>query len=333
MSAKTVLVTGASGFLGLHLVSVLHKQGHTLRSLSRSASPRLEPFEVDQRRGSVVDLEDCRDAVRGVDAVYHCAGFVSRESSRRGEMFDVHVSGTRNILRACKEAGIEDVLVVSTSGTVGVSKRPDFLGREDSPVPTALLRDWPYYESKVYAEKEVMDFVAQGFPVKLARPTLVLGPGDHTSSSTGDVVKFLCGDVKASLPGGVSAVDVRDVAAVLPSLMEVGTPGLGYLLTGTNLPLRDFLILLSELSGVRAPALELPRKLLSENVWLRDLLGHASQLKFMGGLDKQTFDMACHYWYVDSSRAVTELGFAPRPLAETLADTIEDLRAGLPAFG
>ena len=74
----------------------------------------------------------------------------------------------------------------------------------------------------------------------MARPTLLLGPGDHTGSSTGDVAKFLSGEVKAALPGGISFVDARDVADVLPRLMERGEPGVGYLLGAVNYTIRDF---------------------------------------------------------------------------------------------
>lgn len=324
-----VLVTGASGYLGLHLVRVLRNLGHAVRTLGRSSSDRLVPFEVDQRQGSVTDLDDCRRAVEGVTAIYHCAGFVSRDPADKGLMYDVHITGTRNILRAAREAGLRDVVCVSTSGVNGVSKRDDFLGREDSPIPWDVIAKWPYYESKAWAEKEIAQFVADGLPVRIARPSLLLGPGDHNGSSTGDVVKFLCGDVKAALPGGISAVDVRDVAEILPRLMTRGQPGLGYMLTGANLGLRDFLLLLEQVSGVEAPKIALPRKLV-DTKGVFEVLRHTSQWKLMGGLEKQTFEMGCHYWYVDTTRARRDLGWAPRDLVVTLRDTVEELRPGLP---
>ena len=327
-----VLVTGASGYLGLHLVRVLRNQGYPVRTLGRSHSDRLVPFEADQRLGSVTVADDCRSACEGVSAVYHCAGFVSRDPKDKGQMYDVHITGTRNVLRAAREAGIRDIVCVSTSGVNGVSKREDFLGREDSPVPWELISKWPYYESKAWAEKEIAQAVADGLPVKLARPSLLLGPGDYNGSSTGDIVKFLCGDVKAALPGGVSAVDVRDVAELLPRLMEKGAPGVGYQLTGANLGLRDFLLMLEQVSGVAAPKLALPKKLL-ENRGVFDLLKYTSPWKIMGGLEKQTFEMGCHYWYVDSTRAKRELKWAPRDFAVTLRETVDELRPGLMGSG
>ncbi len=239
-------------------------------------------------------------------------------------MYSVHVTGTRNILQAAKDAGIEQILVVSTRGTIGVSDHGDFVADESSPVPWGLIREWPYYESKAFAEKEVAAFVEQGLPVKMARPTLLLGPGDHNGSSTGDVVKFLCGDIKAGLPGGMSAVDVRDVAAALPVIMEKGEAGKGYLLGAYNGEVREFLVMLEQVSGVRAPTFTLPRTLTDK---AGGFLKKVSSMKAFGGLEEQTFEMGCHYWYIDSS-AAEELGFSPRPFSETLRDTVEDLRQG-----
>ena len=281
---------------------------------------------VEQVQGSVLDAQAVRAALEGCGAVYHLAGSVSREKEGAGAMYAVHVQGTRNVLQAALDLGIERVLALSSSGTVGVSDRPDFTATERSPVPWEIIGAWPYYESKAYAEKEIQGFVARGLPVKVARPTLLLGPGDHRGSSTNDVVKFLCGDVKAALPGGMSAVDVRDVAATLPRLMEAGEPGVGYLMGAINCTVRDFLVRLEQVSGVRAPSLSLPRAL-TERRGVGRLLKGLSALRPMGGLEPMTFEMGCHYWYIDSARAKAELGFSPRDFGATLKDTVEDLRS------
>ena len=253
----------------------------------------------------MLDAETCRDAVRGMDAVYHLAGAVSRDTADSGLMYDVHIKGTRQILQACHELKVKRVLVASSSGTIGVGTDNDFLADEHSPVPWDLIGEWPYYESKALAEREVQYFVAQGLPVKMVRPTLLLGPGDFNGSSTQDVCSFLSGDVKAALPGGMSFVDVRDVANILPTIMEQGEPGCGYLLGAANIPVRDFLIALEQVSGVKAPSFTLPRGVLRRT---GGLFKRMASLPFLGGLDPVTFEMGCHYWYIDSSRAREEFG-------------------------
>ena len=131
------------------------------------------------------------------------------------------------------------------------------------------------------------------------------------------------GDVKAALPGGLSFVDARDVAAALPALLEHGEAGVGYLFSALNCTVREFLVLLEQASGVKAPGFVLPRKLIDR---AEGVMKWASGLKAFGGLDPQTFEMGCHYWYLDASRAQRDLGFAPRPASETLKDTVEFLR-------
>ncbi len=321
--APRILVTGASGFLGTHLCARLAADGAKIRSLGRSEHEHLKEHKVDQVIGSVLSEEDCVQAVKGMDQVYHLAGLVSRSPSDSGLMYDVHVRGTRNVLEACQGAGIEDVVVASTSGTVGVGTSPDFIAHEDSPTPWSLIGRWPYYESKAFAEREVQRFVDSGLPVRIARPTLLLGPGDLNGSSTGDVARFLSGQVTAALPGGISFVDVRDVADCLPTLMKKGQPGVGYLMGATNLGVRDFLVGLEQVSGVNAPAFTIPHSVVSRaGGWLKKV----SRLPVFGGLDEETFEMGCHYWYVESQRACDELSFTPRDWSETLRDTVDDIR-------
>jgi dihydroflavonol-4-reductase len=317
------LVTGASGFLGLHLVKVLLEAGHQVRTLGRRENARLDALGVDQHIGSVTDPEVCATAVGGVRQVYHVAGAVSRNKDDSGPLYAVHVNGTRNILQASLDTGVKEVLVVSTSGTIGVGRGEDFIARESSPIPWKLIGQWPYYESKAYAEREVKRFVDLGLPVKMVRPTLLLGPGDHGGSSTGDVVKFLCGDVKAGLPGGMSMVDVRDVAEILPRVMKDGRVGVGYLLGAHNCEVREFLVALEQVSGVSAPAFTIPTALTRK---ASGLLKRVAGLTAFGGLEEQTFEMGCHYWYIDSSAAAAELGFEPRDWMETLSETVKDLR-------
>ncbi|MEE2756434.1 MAG: NAD-dependent epimerase/dehydratase family protein [Myxococcota bacterium] len=321
---KTVLVTGASGFLGYHVVQELLCLDVNVRTLSRRAEPRLADLGVEQYQGSVTDQSTCMDALDGIDQVYHLAGTVARSPADSGLLYDVHVTGTRNILAACLAQKINDVVCVSTSGTVGVGTSSDFEAHESSPVPWSLIGRWPYYESKALAEREIAHFVEKGLPVRIARPTLLLGPGDYNASSTGDVARFLSGEIKAALPGGMSLVDVRDVAAALPNLMTHGVPGVGYLMGAANCTIRDFLVGLEQVSAVRAPAFTIPNTLIKRS---GGFIKRMSSMPVFGGLDRVTFEMGCHFWYINWSRARDELGFIPREWTQTLADTVADIRS------
>ena len=314
------LVTGGSGFLGFHVCKVLKEYGWDVRSLNRSHSQRLDTLGVEQYLGDVCLKEDLIKASQDIDASYHLAGRVSRDPLNAGSMFNLHLKGTQNWIECLRELKIQNALYMSTSGVVGV-REDEQCATEESPFAWKYIRQWPYYESKGMAEECIWRACKSGLPIKVARPSLFLGPGDPTGDSHDDVLTFLGGGVKAALPGGLSAVDVRDVARFLPILMEKGQPGIGYLLGGRNLTVRSFLNQLAQISGVTAPLLDLPLDLTNK---AQGVLKWISKQSMFGGIDPKTFEMGCHFWYVDSSLAKS-LGFSPRPLSETLVDALNDL--------
>src|SRR5690606_18805786 len=126
--------------------------------------------------------------------VYHLAGKVERDPRQAHRMYALHVDGTRLLLEALRANTdkLEKIVVASTSGTVGVSKTADTVAHDDAPFVEHLVGQWPYYLSKIYAERVCQDAIKDhNMPIVLMRPTLLLGPGDHRQSSTGDVVLFL----------------------------------------------------------------------------------------------------------------------------------------------
>ncbi|MFB6373874.1 MAG: NAD-dependent epimerase/dehydratase family protein, partial [Bradymonadaceae bacterium] len=169
------------------------------------------------------------------------AGKVDRRPDRAHEMYQLHVDGTRRLLEAADEQDVDRVVVASTSGTVGVGEYAEFMADEQSPYREDLLRNWPYYLSKIYAERVCRKFVDEtDLEVVLMRPTLLLGPGDVNQSSTNDVVLFLKRKIPATMSGGMSFVDVRDTADAFLRAMEVGKSGEAYLLGQANLRLEEF---------------------------------------------------------------------------------------------
>ena len=317
---QLAVVTGGRGFLGVHLCRSLIKEGWRVLSLARGHSDTLASMGVEQARVDVTDRDALLEACEGADALYHLAGRVSRDPEDASSMYTLHLRGTQNFIHVVETLKLTRALYLSTSGVVGVSESEQ-LADEDSKIPWPLVRRWPYYESKAFAEEEVRRACERGLPIKIARPALFLGPGDPTGDSHTDVLLFLGGDIKAALPGGLCAVDARDVASFLPTLMEKGTPGVGYLLGAQNLSVRAYLNQIAQISGVKAPLLDLPRGWIDR---AEGPLKWISKQKVFGGIDPLTFEMGCHFWYIDSARAI-EIGFEPRPLSETLLDALRDL--------
>lgn len=321
------LITGATGFLGRHLVTQLRDAGHQVVALCRKDDPAITALGAEVRRGDILDAASVRAAADGCEVLFHCAGKVSRRPEDAEDLFRVHVEGTKTTLDAARVAGVRRVIYASTSGTVAVSEDQHDVRAEDAPPPIDLIARWPYYRSKLYAERAALDRNTLSFEVVSVNPTLLLGPGDAQGSSTGDVVKFLEKKVPFIPAGGMSFVDARDAAAAMILAMEKGRGGERYLVSAVNLTIEAFFARLERLSGVKGPRLRTPRSLLLARAGA-DLFGRLQKhVAIPGDLDRISAEMAQVFWYVDSSKAKNELGWVARDPGDTLADTVADLRA------
>jgi dihydroflavonol-4-reductase len=309
------LLTGATGFLGLHVERGLEEAGHDVVRYSRATG------------GDVLDRAALARAAAGCDGAFHCAGKVSRRPEDAEALYRVHVEGTKNVLDACAAAGVRRVVVASTSGVVAVSEDPEHVANENDPPPLGLIGRWPYYRAKLFAEQDALDARRHGLEVVCVNPSLLLGPGDVRGSSTGSVRLFLERRVPIVFAGGLSFVDVRDAAAAMCAAMDRGRPGERYLLGACNLSIREFCERLSRVSGVPAPVVPLPRSRSFARLAASWVEGAAARIGVEPPMDVQTAEMAQCFFYLDAGKAQEELGFRARDPSATLYDTVEDLRA------
>jgi dihydroflavonol-4-reductase len=330
MSKSTVLITGATGFIGRHAVRSLMESGRHVRALCRSDAEDLVAEGVEVVHGDILDAASIEAALEGVDEVVHAAGGVSRDDDDSSWMMQVHIVGTRHVVGAAARAGVRRVVHLSTSGTVAVGEEDDVVFHEDDPVPLELIHRWPYYLSKWLAERAAFDAVKHDGDGKtelvVLNPSLALGPGDDRGSSTTDVKRFLERQIPVVPSGGFSFVDARDIADAIVLALDNGRAGQRYLLGATNLTVADFFGRLSEVSGVRGPLLnvKLPRPLTRLGVGLLERAAEAIGAK--PPVSSEDADMSSHFWYVDARKAEDELGWKPREPMDTLLDTVKDLR-------
>ncbi len=312
-----VLVTGATGFLGRRLLARLDGD-HDLVALVR----RPVELGVETAAGDVLDKDALVQAMDGCDVVVHAAGRVSHEPADAQEMWKVHVLGTENVLAACRLAGVKRLVHISSSGTVACSEDADFVATEDSPVPLTLIGSWPYYRSKLFSEQAVL--AAEDLEVISINPSLLLGPGDETGGATQTVRYFLEDKLTAIPSGGLSFVDVRDVAEAVAAAVEGDMRGRRYLLGAANMTFEAFYSRLARISNKPPVRLKMPRFTRNVLSFLPEL-GKDEGLGFGAKIPREEVVMGCHTWYVDSSRARRELGWVPRDPLETLRDTVIDL--------
>ena len=315
---RRALVTGGTGFLGLHVVHALESRGVEVVTVARGAGAT--------HRGSILDPALLERAMNGCDAVFHLAGRVDRSRHAMAVLTELHVHGTLAVLEAAARAGISRVVYASTSGTIAVSRDPLKFHTEQDPPPTDLVAGWPYYATKLQAEQAAFRSAASLDLERVSvNPSLLLGPEDHRGSSTTDVADVLQGRVPALPSGGLSFVDVRDVATAAVSAWERGTPGARYLLGAANWSLDRFIGTVAELGGVRAPRWRAPDRPVR---WLARMSAPVfERMSLHPPLDPISIEMSQHFWYFDSGLAQRELAFLPRDPTETLRETIAWLRS------
>lgn len=322
-----ILVTGATGFLGGHLVPLLTADGHQVRIVGRSAptAPALKACEVLQ--GDLRDAQVAAAAVAGVDVVYHLAGLVSFDPRDGRKMYELHVEATRTLLGAAREAGVKRIVLASTSGAIAVS-REERVGTEADDYPITVVGRWPYYLSKIYEEQLALEYCKKHqLPLVVLNPSLLMGPGDERLSSTWTVLKFLNRDIPAMPNGGLSFVDARDAAQVFRRALTQGEV-YGRHLIGVNMPFTEFFARLERLTGVPAPRLRLPSKVNVLGAALLERLARARNTT--PSLLEADVDIGEHYFYLDASKAERLLGFKPRDVQETLFDTVQFILGKLP---
>ena len=236
-----LVVTGATGLLGNVLVRTLTSEAAgPVRVLARPTSDLspLAGLDVEVVTGDVRDPASLVSAFAGADVVFHLAGIVSIARGGLRELRETNVEGTRNVLRACREAGVRRLVYCSSIHAFVVPPPGECL-TEESPVDPGRSTG-AYDRSKAEATLAVREAVEQGLDAVTVFPTGIIGPYDYRPSHTGElVIRCARGQMKAYVDGAYDFVDVRDVAAGMSAAAARGTAGAGYILAGHNVTVRE----------------------------------------------------------------------------------------------
>ena len=316
-----VLVTGANGFLGAWLTRRLLAEGHEVSALVRKSSDlsELQDSKPNFVYGDVTDPNSLRENFGNKDIIFHLAGVVAYREADRPLLDRVNVEGTRNVVKACAELQVPQLLHLSSVVAIGASTTPTPL-TEKSEYNISHL-NLGYFETKKQAEDIVLQAVRENkIRAICVNPSTIYGFGDAKKGSRRSQVKVARGKFLFYTGGGVNVVAVEDVIDGILLALKNGRNGERYILSSENMTIKILFERIAAAAGVKPPALYMPGPALHSIGWLGDQLQKFDINIGVSGIQAHTATL--FHWF-DSTKARAELGFNPRPAQQAIENSVK----------
>ena len=318
-----VVVTGAAGFIGSAVTrALLARNVHVVALLEPGASTtNLDGLDVERLEVDVTDAGHLHGVFAQTRFCFHLAAKFSFWPKDPGPFYAVNVNGSRNVVRAASDAGVERVVYTSTVATLGLWKTK--LGQPSNEDDVAELSHLygNYKQTKYVAEHEVLRLAAQGAPVVLVLPTMPHGPFDHRPTPSGKVVlDYLRGRLPGYVDTAMNVAHVDDLATGHLLALENGVQGRSYICGGENITMAQLLQILSHVTGL-PPA---QRRFPSIFPMMAGRLSHLIEgelWKREPRVPLEAAQMASTTMTFDDARARTEIGYTSRPASHALYDS------------
>ena len=314
-----VLLTGAPGFLGLNIAKSLAEAGHETTALVRSTSRTdyLQKFDVRIEVCDLRDREGLLAACRGMEGVIHCAAFTSNFAKDAQAVFETNVNGTRNVVEAALASGVRRFVHTGTTSTIGYNEDGT---PADEELPVSGFRaESPYSQSKVAAERIVLDAVPRGLRAVILSPAEIVGPYDYHFGWGSFILALKKGEAPFIPSGGASFCHSEEVARTHREVLcdEKGRVGERYILAGTDAKLKTFYETVCRVADCPMPSMNIPYFMIRTLFALKENLHPLLPLPPVDGIRLRT-------WYKDiyfsSKKAEKELGYRARPLGEMVEE-------------
>lgn len=259
-----ILVTGASGLVGSHLLFQLLEKGLAVRALIRTEDSVAKirsvfdyycdtPDDLIQKvswaYGDVTDMQSLYEAFIGVSKVYHCAAYISFSKRHLHHMETVNVTGTSNVVNICLQNAVDKLVHVSSIAAVGKTKGRALVSEEDK-WPQGDIS--PYALTKTKSELEIWRGISEGLCAVIVNPSVILGPGNWQSGS-GKLFSQTNKGMLFYTSGSTGFVDVRDVVEIMQMLMMSDIQAERFILNAENMHYRDLFVRIAKCLGVNAP--------------------------------------------------------------------------------
>lgn len=319
------VVTGATGHIGNVLVRKLYERGYQVVAfvLKNDNIDIFKGLNIEYKYGDVNDIESLENAFLGADVVFHLAGIIEIGNGNKAKMYKVNVEGTKNVVDVCKKVGVKKL--VYTSSVHAIKEKPKGEVIEETNEFSSKFVKGTYAKTKAEATKYVLDAQDEKLDVIITHPSGVIGPYEYKRSNLGQlIIDCYYKKMKAYLDGGYNFVDVRDVADGLVLALEKGRPGQCYILAGHYVSIKELMKYVEEITHVPAPKFKIAR-------WFAYATGFLSEIYYKIMKQKPLFTSYSVYTTGTNSnfsiqKAQKELGYNPRPIKETMEDTINWLK-------
>ncbi|MGI0491703.1 hopanoid-associated sugar epimerase [Alkalinema pantanalense CENA528] len=318
-------VTGGTGFVGANLVRLLLAQGYSVRALVRPQRSRTNLADLDHDENLELVEGDLTDPnlvrlLQGCEALFHVAAHYSLWQRDRELLYQANVLGTRNILQAARQAGIERTVYTSSVAAIGIDPNAPTTNEIYQSSPNKLIG--VYKQSKYWAEQEAIQAAQSGQHIVIVNPSSPIGPWDVKPTPTGDIIlRFLRRKMPAYVDTGLNFIHVQDVCWGHLRALEKGRSGDRYILGHQNLSLKAFLDELADLTGLPAPKHSIPSWIPLGVAWLDEKL-----LARLGKTPSVPIDgvrMAQQRMFYDASKAVRELNLPQTPIRQAIQEAVD----------
>jgi dihydroflavonol-4-reductase len=314
-------ITGTTGFVGANLARLLLERGDDVRALVRPKSDRrnLQGLALDIVEGDLCDPA-LAALMQGCQVVFHVAAHYSLWQSDREQLHHSNVLGTRNILAAAQEAGIERTVYTSSVAAIGVRSDGQIADETYQSPVAKLVGD--YKKSKYWAEQEAHTAIRQGQDVVIVNPSTPIGPWDVKPTPTGDIIlRFLRRQMPAYVNTGLNLIHVQDVAQGHLLALERGKTGERYILGHENLTLQQILTILSEFTKLPVPQRTIPVWIPLSVAWMDEQV--LARLGKQPTVPLDGVRMAQQQMFYDVTKAKTQLNLPQTPIRTALKEAVD----------
>jgi dihydroflavonol-4-reductase len=322
---KTVLLTGANGFLGGHICRELIRRGYAVRAFMRPGAngQTLDGLSVDIWTGDLRDAANVRAATYGCDYVIHAGARAQVNPARSAEVVETNIGGTAAVLAAAVQAGVERLVYVGSANVFGFGTKLK-PGNELCPYMGERYGS-DYMDSKRVATDLVLQAVREdGLQALLVHPAFMIGPIDYQITSNALLLAVYRRQLAGIPAGGKNYVHVADVAVATVNALTLGRVGESYILGNENLSYREAFALMASVMHTKSPRLPVPRVLASALGWgselVHKLTGRAT------ALNTSMAAVASDGHYFNVSKAIDELNLPQTPIRVAIAEAFDWFR-------